>query len=101
METQTGMSSVEALPQECKYLAASKTTRGTSMKATATGPAKRQRRDNTCSHGIHLPVFELQTTVVKEGGMKRKTTTETVHCLQCYRQRDEGSSEDEDSDWGF
>ena len=106
METQTGISSVEAFPKSPKYLAPTKCDRGTEMGApkstemsnTSSTTTRKRPREDTCCHGIYLPVVEIQTTTVKEGTMRRKTITETVHCAQCWRSEE---SDSEDSDWGF
>ena len=109
METQTGISSVEAFPKSPKYLAPTRCDRGTEMgvpKAnemshqmnTSAIATRKRPREDTCCHGIRLPVVEIQRTTVKEGSMMKRTVTETVHCTKCWKSED---SDSDDSDWGF
>ena len=100
-ETQTGMSSVEAFPRSPKYLGASKVTKSTSMSSSEVGSTttRKRGRDENCPHGIGLPVVEIQTVIVKEGSIRKKTTSESIFCIKCWRNED--ASSDEDSDWGF
>ena len=49
-------------------------------------------------HGIGLPVVKIQTVTIKEGIIQKKTTSESIFCIKCWRN---GDASDEDNNGGF
>ena len=117
--TQTGISSVEAVPKSPKYLAPSRISQGgshgdgkfrscgTGMEETegvrnksSVGERPPPSRDETCPHGIKLPVYEKITSTSTEANSRKRTVSERIFCVKCWR-HDSEEEEEEDSDWGF
>ena len=116
--TQSGLTSVEAVPKSPKYLAPTKISQrnissnwkfkscGTSMDESEQHQKMKQdtlverspsTRDGTCPHGVKLPVYERVTSTANEANSSKRTVSEKIYCIKCWR----GSNqEEEDSDWG-
>ena len=75
------------------------TAKNSEIATTSTTATRKRPREDTFSHSIRLPVVEIQTMTVKEGCLRKKTVTETVHCVRCWENED--SNDSDDSDWGF
>ena len=119
--TQTGLSSVEAVPKSPKYLAPTKISQrnissngkfkscGTSMEESEQHQKMKQdtvverspsTRGETCPHGVKLPVYERVTSTTNEANSRKRTVSEKIYCIKCWRGSNQ-EEEDEESDWGF
>ena len=119
--TQTGLSSVESVLKSPKYLAPTKISQGhsssngkfkccgTSMEESEQQLKIKQNtvverpsstRDETCQHGVKLPVYERVTSTTNETNSRKRTVSEKIYCIKCWRGSNQ-EEEDEDSDWGF
>ena len=92
--TQTGLSSVEAVPKSPKYLAPTKISQrnissngkfkscGTSIEESEQHEKMKQdtvverspsTRDETCPHAVKLPIYERVTSTTNEGNSRKRT----------------------------
>ena len=54
-------------------------------------------RDETCQHGVKLPVYERMTSATNDTNSRKRTVSEKIYCIKCWRGSNR-EEEDDDSD---